>query len=126
MRMIRAQIFTSVAYQLSLALSRSLSLSLALSLALARSLSHTRSLSRSLALSFTRTHTHTSGPTTDDTIGVPLIRSEDPAAINVAILVFLLMLACALAFGCCFCEPRAEDEHLFDALGGRPFRTLLN
>jgi len=61
------------------------------------------------------------GPTTDDTIGVPSVLSDQSSGVGSGITMLLTMLGVATVIGYCFCEPRTEDEAMFDAIGGRPF-----
>ena len=62
-------------------------------------------------------------PTTDDFVSVPSVWSADSAqtsGVGTGTMMLLATLSFALLFAYCFCEPRAEDESIFDAIGGRP------
>ena len=62
-------------------------------------------------------------PTTDDFDSVPSVMSDSSQASGAAtgIMMLLITLCFALLFAYCCCEPRTEDEKLFDTIGGRPF-----
>ena len=59
------------------------------------------------------------GPTTDNTAMVPVVRSDEASGVQSGIFMMVLMLGVALGLGCCFCEPRLQDEDLIDGLLGR-------
>ncbi len=62
-------------------------------------------------------------PTTDDFESVPSVRSNSSQASGAVtgIMMLLITLCFALLFAYCCCEPRTDDEKLFDTIGGRPF-----
>jgi hypothetical protein len=62
------------------------------------------------------------GPTADDIVGVPLVGSDvDSWGVPIGIFMLVAMLGFVLVLAYCCCEPREEDKHLFDAIGGRPW-----
>ena len=47
------------------------------------------------------------------------MQSDESSGVGTGIGMLTGMLAFALLMAYCFCQPREEDEHLFDVLGGR-------